>query len=448
VSTASPAQLEAPSPARRAWALASLAALFILTFLLAALPAVGGSRVVLASVGGSPDWLTGIFRPLGLPGLSGENAGWIYYPLLMLAALLWGVVCHLADSLDLRVLAWSVGGLIAICFLAPPLLSQDVFSYIAYSRLGVVHDLNPYAYRPFDIPHDPVFGYAGSKDAVNVYGPFFTLGSYPLAWLPVPAAFWFFKLLAAGCVAGILHLSDGIAQRVGASRTRALALVGLSPAVLLHVVTAAHNEALTMLIVIAGVALAVSRTDGSRESAGGFVSTLAIGVKASAAVPLVFMLAAAKKKSSMFIAMAAAGLLTAATAVIGFGSHALGGMNLISSNQDRSSSWSLPHKTVDGIEQLFTGVSRDGATDIVRLIFVLLLAALVIYLLWRSWKQPETWLANAGWATLGVLLATAWLVPWYLLWLLPFAALGRDHRLQVASVIFCAYTLVIAVPFS
>lgn len=448
MSAARPAQPEAPSPRRRAWALASLASLFILTFLLAALPATDGSRIVLASVGGSPDWLIGIFRPLGLSALAGEHAGWTYYPLLMLAAALWGVVCWLADALDLRVLAWSAAALIGVCLLAPPLLSQDVFSYIAYARLGVVHDLNPYAYRPFDIPHDPVFGFAGSKDAVNVYGPFFTLGSYPLAWLPVPAAYWFFKLLAAACVAGILLLGDRIAQSVGASRERALALVGLSPAVLLHVVAAAHNEALTMLIVAAGIALAVSRTDASRERLGGFVSTLAIGVKASAAVPLVFMLAAAREKTKMFLAMLAAGVLTAATAVIGFGSHALGGMNLISSNQDRSSRWSLPHKTVDGIEQLFADVSRDAATDLVRLIFVLFLAALVVYLLWRSWKQPETWLANAGWATLGVLIASAWLVPWYLLWLLPFAALGRDHRLQIASVVFCAYTLVIAVPFS
>ena len=81
-------------------------------------------------------------------------------------------------------------------------------------------------------------------------------------------------------------------------------------------------------------------------------------------------------------------------------------------------------------------------------IFVALLAvAVVVVLLWRSYKQPETWIANAGWATFGVLLATAWLVPWYLLWLLPFAALARDRALQIATIVFSGYTLVIAIPF-
>ena len=36
----------------------------------------------------------------------------------------------------------------------------------------------------------------------------------------------------------------------------------------------------------------------------------------------------------------------------------------------------------------------------------------------------------AGWATLAILLASAWLVPWYLLWLLPLVALAADRRLD------------------
>lgn len=435
------------SAGRSRWALIALGALSLVSIWLAIAPATSGSRVVLATAGGSPDWLIGIFKPLGESALAGGSVGWTYYLPLMLAAALWGVVVWLAPAIDTRVLLGASFGLIAVFFLAPPLLSQDVFSYIAYARLGIVHDLNPYAYRPFDIPADPVFGFAGSKDAVDVYGPWFTLGTYPLAWLSVPAAFWVLKGLAAVSVGAIVLLTRWIAERVEASSARAVALVGLSPAALVHVVAGAHNEALTMLIVIAGVALVLTRDDASREPVGGFVSTLAIGIKASAAVPLVFMLAAARRKVAMFGAMAGAALLTVAAAFIGFGSDALGGLNLISSNQDRSSRWSLPHKAVDGLDAIFGGISREGATDVIRLIFVLILAAVVVYLIWRSYRQPETWLANAGWATLGVLLASAWLVPWYLLWLLPLAALGRDSRLQIASVVFCAYTLVIAIPF-
>jgi hypothetical protein len=201
-----------------------------------------------------------------------------------------------------------------------------------------------------------------------------------------------------------------------------------------------------MLLVLAGIALTLTRAGATREPIGGFVSTLAIGIKASAAVPLLFMLAAARRKAAMFLAMVGAALLTVLTAWVGFGADALGGLNLISSNQDRSSRWSLPHRTVDALSALLSGIDRATATDIVRLVFVLLLALLVIHLVMRSRRRPETWLANAGWATLGVLVASAWLVPWYLLWLLPFAALGRDKRLIAATIVFCAYTLVIAIP--
>jgi hypothetical protein len=45
-----------------------------------------------------------------------------------------------------------------------------------------------------------------------------------------------------------------------------------------------------------------------------------------------------------------------------------------------------------------------------------------------------------------VLIASAWLVPWYILWLLPFAALSRDRRLQLATLALCAWMLAIAVP--
>lgn len=436
------------SEAQRPWLGRTLLAALALVFVwLAVAPAVAGSKIVLATAGGSPDWLIGVFRPLGAATLAGSDAGVTYYLPLMLSLILWGAVVWLAPSLKEKWLLWTAIGLQAVFVLAPPLLSQDVFSYIAYARLGVEHGLNPYAFRPFDIPGDPVFGFAGSKDAVDVYGPYFTLLTYPLALIGVPAAFWSLKLVASAACVGLLLIVRSLAERVGANTKRAIALLGLSPATLVHVGGGAHNEALTMLIVFAGIALSMSRSDGSRESTGGFVATLAIGVKASAAVPLVFMLAAAQRKLAMLLAMIGAALLTMATAVIFFGSDALNALNLISSNQDRSSRWSLPHKTVDGLDLLVGHVDRAAATDVVRGLFTLLLAAVVIYLLRRSWKHPETWLANAGWATLGVLLASAWLVPWYLLWLLPFAALGRSRNLQIASVVFCAYTLVIAIPF-
>ena len=47
----------------------------------------------------------------------------------------------------------------ALVFAGPILLSTDVFSYIAYARMGVEHGINPYTHGPLAILHDPVYRY-------------------------------------------------------------------------------------------------------------------------------------------------------------------------------------------------------------------------------------------------------------------------------------------------
>lgn len=420
-----------------------LAALVLVFAWLAVAPAVRGSRIVLATAGGSPDWLLGAWRFAGADALAGADAGWTYYRMLIVASILYGAVVLVAPRLGSRWIWAAVLALHVVFLLAPPLLSQDVFSYIAYARLGVDHDLNPYSHRPFDIPGDPVFGFAGSKDAVNVYGPFFTLLTYPLALLPVSAAFWMLKLAAAAASLALARLVWSAAPAAGADRARALAVVGLCPATLVHVVAGAHNEAMTMLLVTAGVVFALRE----RERLGGFVAAVAAGLKASALVPLPFMLAGARDKRVALTGMAAAAVLAPATALVAFGTDALNGLNLISSNQDRTSRYSLPQVTVDALGHLFSSLDHAAAIDVVRAAYALALAIAVVALLWRTWRRPETWIANAGWATLGVLLASAWLVPWYLLWLLPFAALTRDRALIAATALLSGYTMAIAIPF-
>ena len=240
-----------------------------------------------------------------------------------------------------------------------------------------------------------------------------------------------------------MKVVDSLAETVGADRPRALVVsCGLCPATLVHVVAGAHNEALTMLLVFAGIAVAV----GGRQYAGGLIATLGAGVKASALVPLPFMLAAAREKRKMLAGMATAAVAAPLLALAVFGTEALNGLNLLSSNQDRTSRYSLPQVTVDALGRAFE-FDHAATIDIVRTLYLLALAVAVSWLLWRSWRQPETWIANAGWATLGVLLATAWLVPWYMLWLLPFTALARGRKLTVATIVFAGYTMAIAIPF-
>jgi hypothetical protein len=46
----------------------------------------------------------------------------------------------------------------------------------------------------------------------------------------------------------------------------------------------------------------------------------------------------------------------------------------------------------------------------------------------------------------GLLAASAWLVPWYVIWALPFAAVARDRAVAFLVVAICALQLPTAIP--
>jgi hypothetical protein len=53
------------------------------------------------------------------------------------------------------------------------------------------------------------------------------------------------------------------------------------------------------------------------------------------------------------------------------------------------------------------------------------------------------WLTAAGWAAAALLLSTSWLVPWYVAWLLPLAALASDRRLWHLSIVLSGAILLV-----
>jgi alpha-1,6-mannosyltransferase len=415
---------------RHSLAPAALGALCVVYFLIAALPAAPGSPVIGATAGGSPGWLLG---PLQVFGLDGGIDGPVLYAGLWMALILYAVVVWRAGQLSRRTLVWAIAGLHLLFLLAPPLLSQDVFSYIAYARLGAEHGLDPYTHSPLSIPSDPVFAFAGSKDAVSVYGPLFTLPTYALAPLGVATAFWVLKVVSALASLGVVALVWRSAERLGRDPRAPAALVGLSPLVLAHVVSAAHNEALVMMLVMAGVYGFVR----GRPLAAGAWSTAAAGIKASAALVVPYLVLGSRprmRQAVLGVALAALGLLV--LGLIGFGTNVFDAFSLLSSNQGRSSRLSLPYKTAE-----LLGVDRDP----VRAVFAFGFACVAGWTLWRTWRGADA-VRMAGWATFAILLASAWLVPWYLLWLLPLAALGGDRRLTVATLVLSGWVLAIGVP--
>jgi alpha-1,6-mannosyltransferase len=419
-----------------------LAALCAVYALLAALPAAPGSKLVLATAGGSPHWLLGPLRFAGISAAQGTLAGPLFYTGLWLALILYTLVLVRMRDLPARALLWTIAGLHALFLLAPPLLSQDVFSYIAYARLGVEHSLNPYTHSPLAIPSDPVFGFSGSKSAPSVYGPIFTLLTYPLAPLGVASAFWALKAVAAASSLAIVGVVWRGARLMGRDPRLAAAFVGLNPLVLVHVVAGAHNEALVVLLTVAGIVLCIH---GRPSAIGSAVASAAVGLKASAGLVVPFLVVADRERWRR--ALVAAVLVLVAVAVVGlavFGSHALDALSFLNSNQARSSRWSFPYKTAQLLGALLPGSRLDYRTP-VRVVYGVAFGVVALWLLWRTWRGLDP-VRAAGWATLGLLVASAWLVPWYALWLLPLAALAGSRRLMAASLALSAWMLAIAVP--
>lgn len=343
-----------------------------------------------------------------------------------LAALAW------APQLGRRVI-WGAIILFVTAFAClPPLLSHDVYSYIDYGRLGALHGLNPYLHPPTAAPADPAFAHVTWTETTSAYGPLFTLATYPLAWLPVGVAVYILKAISAAAVLATAALIARLAPARGMDPLRAATFVALNPLVLVHVVGGPHNDGLAVLLMTLGVAAVLT----AREASAGMALVGAIAVKASAGIAAPFaLLGAARRKRFLAGALVAIALMTA-VAYLAFGWNWLDAFALAGENQGRTSHLSIPITTAR-----LTGLDPDA----VRAAALALYAAVVIYLLIWTYRGND-WLRAAAWATTGLLLATAWLLPWYLLWPLPLAALSRDRLLQLLLLGLTAYQLGARIP--
>jgi hypothetical protein len=315
--------------------------------------------------------------------------------------------------------------LVAAFALSPVLLSHDVYSYVDYARLGVVHGLDPYSHAPVAAPTDPAFAHVEWTTAESAYGPLFTLATYPLALLPVGLAVAALKASAAFSVLGLALVVSRLATARGVDPGRAAVFVALNPLVLVHVVGGAHNDALAMLFATLGVAGVLAR----RELGGGASLAAAFAIKATAAFALPFALAGSRPRPRFLLGVGAA---TALVALAGWTAFGLNWLDSISDEgRGHSSHWSVP-STVARITGGDPGLIRIGA--------LAAFAALVGALLAWAWRGGD-WVRAAAWAGLGLLVATAWLLPWYVIWALPLAAISRDRILQLLVLALTAFQL-------
>ncbi len=190
----------------------------------------------------------------------------------------------------------------------PPLISQDVFGYLSFARLGALHGLDPYTHVAAEAPTDPVFRFVGWPFLHSPYGPLFTLASYATAPLGLAGGLWAFKAVAVISSLGAVALIARAAGRLGHSRRWAAAFVGLNPVLLELAVGGAHNDTLILLLLAAALPLtagaepALSRRGCHRWSTG-------VGVKVTAGLALPFLILAPRRGRER-LAVAASAVLS------------------------------------------------------------------------------------------------------------------------------------------
>jgi alpha-1,6-mannosyltransferase len=266
-----------------------------------------------------------------------------------------------------------------------------------------------------------------------VYGPLFTWLSSLLAPLSIPANVFAYKAIAAVSSLALVALVWNGARLRGVNPVKATALVGLNPLIVVYGVGGGHNDLLMLVPMLAAVVLLLQR----RGRLGAASIVVGTGIKMTAGLLLPFALAGARgplltsRRRELLIGAGITAALLAVFTVILFGAGPLHLPATIENVQSKGNWQSIPG---------FIG-TRLGLGTVGHPVALLLggaFAAVLAWLLWLVWQGKLDWIAGAGWAAFAMLVTAASLLPWYVAWLMPLAALGGDRRLWKASLILSA----------
>jgi hypothetical protein len=350
-----------------------------------------------------------------------------------------------ADRLSPRLVLTGIGAFLVVVVLAPALFSTDLFSYQEYARMFFGLGVNPYTHssQVLDVSpqfQDPLYHYIGAKwiSTPSVYGPLFTLVSGIFArtssQTAIAVSAYGFKVIAGLSCAGILVLLWKSARLRGLNPTRAVALFGLNPLVILYGVGGGHNDLLMMLLSTAGIWALLSRHDRS----SGALTVAAAAIKLTGGLMLPFVLVAhhglgsPPRRRRALAGAAIATMLTLGVGIAVFGGGLTHMLNTLSQVQGEGGSASVP-----GF--LYTALHWHTASHVVSLLFGVAFAGICVRLLWRVWRNQLDWLDGAAWASFWLLVATSTIMPWYFSWLVVPVALCTRRRLWTATLCFTGW---------
>lgn len=319
-----------------------------------------------------------------------------------------------------------------------PLFSRDVYSYAAQGEM-MSHGINPYSYGPGVLgvnswvnPVDPLW-----LNVTSPYGPLFLAMAGAIVNLSGHNALLSVLGLRGLAVIGVVLIAvflPRLARSYGFDGTTAFALVLLNPLVLLHLVGGAHNDALMLGLLVAGLAMA--RT--GRPVVGVALVALATAVKVPAAIGVVYIgwewlgdgVPWRQRVRPMISAFLVAGAVMAAvTEAVGLGwgwVRALGTPDSVKSYLDPATALGLlAGDLARGVG--FADHAR-GILSIVRGLFFLAAILVGAYLLLRSDRKTSG--RALGLTMLAVTVLGPVTQPWYIVWAVVFLGAVAEGRVR------------------
>lgn len=382
----------------------------------------------------------------------------VYGGLVLLVRVWFGVVRALSQTpgVAVRKLVWLLVIWSIPVLVAAPLFSHDVYSYAAQGEM-MSHHISPYQYGPlvlgpssnsFTSLLDPFW-----RDTPSPYGPFFLGISGFLTSLSqhnVLADLILLRVLALVGVVLIAVSLPSLTRRLGRDPALVFGFVLLNPITVLHLIGGAHNDALMVGLLVAGIALAKR----NRPVLGIVLCALAASVKIPAAIGIVYigwewvgMRVPLRERArpvvtSILIAGTVMGSLSLITG-LGWGWVA----NLNAPNAVRS--WLSPTTFMgvlfsDALHLVGVTVAQHSILSVTRAIGLLAALVVAVLLLFRADRIGTV--KAMGLTLLLVVLLSPVVQPWYLSWGLVLLAPVASGWLRRVLIILSVAAVFVGLP--
>lgn len=386
----------------------------------------------------------------------GINTRGLTWFVLALAVLTLAYVIGYGVALRVREPRWGLAVLAASAVFITTMIpvfpggAQDVYHNIADARTLWVYHQDPISTPPNAHPADPIVQQVVFwQDLTSSYGPVW----YIVSGAPLPFAGSDLvknvigqKVLVSLFLLGTLGLVYLIVkERRPRSATAAMVLIGWSPLILWEIPGNAHNDVVMLFFAVAAL-YAIHR--GAWQWAFPLLA-LGVGVKFIVAllgpILLVWLLWRRPRvdRRELIVSLLYGGAILGLIYLPFFAaSHSLANTDAL-----RNRYISSPASLTIAFLMQYTSLSQ--AMDLTRALALTLYGVLYLAVLWRARGGFEQLVQAAFWAILLTLaVPTWWFWPWYVVWLLPLAAIASSARLRAVALVLTTFVVITSVPYT